>query len=58
MTHSNIRPLSGDDIFFNGWNKGYAIQFAMWNNSETWLVWITTRRVRLDSEMVASMLVA
>jgi hypothetical protein len=23
MHHSNIRLLSGDDIFFDGWNKSY-----------------------------------
>jgi hypothetical protein len=34
MAHSNVRSLSGDDIFFNSWNKGYVVQSAMWNNSE------------------------
>jgi hypothetical protein len=24
MPHSNIHLLSGDDIFFDGWNKGYV----------------------------------
>jgi hypothetical protein len=58
VTHSNVHSLSGDDVFFDSWNKGYVIQSAMWNNSETWLFWITTRRVRLDCEVVASMLAA
>jgi hypothetical protein len=25
VLHSNIRILSGDDIFFDGWNKGYVV---------------------------------
>jgi hypothetical protein len=25
VLHSNIRLLSGDDIFFDGWNKGYVV---------------------------------
>jgi hypothetical protein len=25
MLHSNVRLLSGDDIFFDGWNKGYVV---------------------------------
>jgi hypothetical protein len=25
VLHSNVRLLSGDDIFFDGWNKGYAV---------------------------------
>jgi hypothetical protein len=58
MTHSNVRSLGGDDIFLDGWNKSYVAQSTMWNNSETQLFWITTRSVRLDGEMVASVLMA
>jgi hypothetical protein len=25
MLHSNVCLLSGDDLFFDGWNKGYVI---------------------------------
>jgi hypothetical protein len=25
VLHSNVRLLSGDDIFFDGWNKGYDV---------------------------------
>jgi hypothetical protein len=25
VLHSNVCLLSGDDIFFDGWNKGYVI---------------------------------
>jgi hypothetical protein len=25
MLYSNVRLLSGDDIFFDGWNKGYVV---------------------------------
>jgi hypothetical protein len=25
VLHSNVRLLSGNDIFFDGWNKGYVI---------------------------------
>jgi hypothetical protein len=25
MLHSNVRLLSGDDIIFDGWNKGYVV---------------------------------
>jgi hypothetical protein len=25
MPHSNVHLLSGDDILFNGWNKGYVV---------------------------------
>jgi hypothetical protein len=25
MLHSNVRLLSGDDILFDGWNKGYVV---------------------------------
>jgi hypothetical protein len=58
MTHSNVCPLGCDDNFFDSWNKGYVVQSTMWNNSETRFFGITTGRVRLDYEMVASMLVA
>jgi hypothetical protein len=58
MTHSNARSLGGNDVFLDGWNESYVIQSAMWNNSETWFFGITTGRVRLDCEMVASMFVA
>jgi hypothetical protein len=58
MAHSNVRSLGGNDVFFDRWNKGYVVQSAMWNNSETWLFRITTGWVGLDGEVVASMLVA
>jgi hypothetical protein len=58
MTHSNIRSLGGNDIFFDGWNENYVVQSAMWNNQETQFFGITIRRVRLGCEMVASMFVA
>jgi hypothetical protein len=58
MTHSNIHSLSSDDIFLDSWNKGYAIQATMWNNSMTWFFWITIGRVRLDGEMAASIPIA
>jgi hypothetical protein len=25
VLHSDVRLLSGDDIFFDGWNKGYVV---------------------------------
>jgi hypothetical protein len=25
VVHSDARLLSGDDIFFDGWNKGYVV---------------------------------
>jgi hypothetical protein len=25
VLHSNVCLLSGDDIFFDGWNKGYVV---------------------------------
>jgi hypothetical protein len=58
MTHSNVRSLGGNDIFFDGWNKSYVVQSAMQNNLETQFFGITIGKVRLDSEMVASMFVA
>jgi hypothetical protein len=54
MTHSNGRPLSGIDVFFDNWNESYVVQSTMWNNSETWFFGITTYRIRLDCEVVAS----
>jgi hypothetical protein len=54
MTHSNVHSLGGNDIFFDGWNKGYVVQSAMWNNSKTQFFGITTGMVRLDGEMVPS----
>jgi hypothetical protein len=58
MIHSNICSLGSNNIFFDGWNKSYVVQSAMWNNSETRFFGITIERVRLDCEMVASMLAA
>jgi hypothetical protein len=58
VTHSNVRRLGWEDIFFDSWNKGYVVQSAMWNNSKTCLFGITAGKVRLDCEMIASMLVA
>jgi hypothetical protein len=58
MTHSNVRSLGDNGVFFDGWNESYVVQFAMWNNSETQFFRITTRKVRLDYEMVASMFTA
>jgi hypothetical protein len=58
ITHSNICSLGGNDIFFDGWNKSYVVQFAMWNNSKTRFFKITIGRVRLEYEMVASILEA
>jgi hypothetical protein len=42
MTHSNVRPLGGNDVFFDFWNESYVVQSFMWNNSETWFFRITT----------------
>jgi hypothetical protein len=58
MTHSNICSLGVNDIFFDGWNDGYVVQFAMQNNSETQFFGVTTWRVRLDCDMVALMFAA
>jgi hypothetical protein len=58
MTHSNVRPLSGNDVFFDSWNESYIVQSALWNNPETWFFGITTRRMRLDHDMIASVLAA
>jgi hypothetical protein len=54
MTHSNIRPLSGNAVFFDSWNESYVVQSTMWNNSKTWFFGITTCRMRLDYEVAAS----
>jgi hypothetical protein len=48
----------GNDIFFDSWNESYVVQSAMRNNLETWFFGITTWRVRLNCEMVVSMLAA
>jgi hypothetical protein len=58
MTHSNVCPLSGNDVFFDGWNERYIIQSTMWDNSETWFFRTTTGRTRLDREMVTSVFAA
>jgi hypothetical protein len=58
MTHSNVRPLGGNDAFFDSWNESYVIQSTMWDNSETWFFWITTGGRRLDRDMVPSVFVA
>jgi hypothetical protein len=58
MTHFNVRPLSGNDVFFDGWNESYIAQSTMWDNSETWFFGITTGGRRLDSDMIASVFVA
>jgi hypothetical protein len=42
MTHSNVRSLSGDDVFFDSWNESYVVQSTMQNYSETWFFEITT----------------
>jgi hypothetical protein len=42
MTHSNVRPLSGNDVFLDSWNESYVVQSTMWNHSETWFFRITT----------------
>jgi hypothetical protein len=58
MTHSNVHPLSGNDVFFDSGNESYVVQSTLWNNSETWFFGITTCRLRLDCEVVASVLAA
>jgi hypothetical protein len=57
MTHSNVCSLGGNDVFFDGWNESYVVKFVMWNNSETWFFRATIGKVRLDCEIVASMIV-
>jgi hypothetical protein len=32
VTHSNVHPLSGNDVFFDGWNESYIVQSTMQNN--------------------------
>jgi hypothetical protein len=58
MTNSNVHSLGSNDIFFDGWIESYVVQYAMWNNLETWFFRITTGKVRLDREMVASIFAA
>jgi hypothetical protein len=58
MTYSNVHYLAGNNVFFDGWNMSNIVQSAMWNNSKTRFFEITSGRVRLDCEMVASMFVA
>jgi hypothetical protein len=58
MTHSNVCPLDGNDVFFDSWNESYAVQSTMWDNSETWFFGITTGGRRLDRDMVASVFAA
>jgi hypothetical protein len=58
MTYSSIRSLGRNDVFFDGWNESYVVPTAMWNNSKTQFFRITTERVRLGCEMVASIFVA
>jgi hypothetical protein len=58
MTHSNVRPLGGNDVFFNSWNESYVVRSTMWDNSETWFFGITTGGRRLDRDMVASVFAA
>jgi hypothetical protein len=53
MTHSNVRPLGGNAIFFDSWNESYVVQSTMWDNSETWFFGITIGGRRLDRDMVA-----
>jgi hypothetical protein len=56
-THFNVHSLGNNNFFFDDWNKSYVVQSTMWNNSKTQFFRITIGRVRLDCEMVASMLV-
>jgi hypothetical protein len=58
MTHSNVHPLSGNDVFFDSWNGRYVVQSTMWDNSGTWFFGITTGGMRLDCDMVASVFAA
>jgi hypothetical protein len=58
MTHSNARPLSGNDVFLDSWNESYVVQSTMQNHSETWFFGITTWRMRLDRDMIASVFTA
>jgi hypothetical protein len=58
ITQSNVRLLSGNDVFLDSWNEGYAVKSIVWNNLDTRLFWITTGCERLNCEMVALMLAA
>jgi hypothetical protein len=58
MTHSNVRSLSGDDVFLDSWNESYVVQSALRNNPETWFFGITTWRMRLDRDTIASVFAA
>jgi hypothetical protein len=58
MTHANVRPLSDNDVFFDSWQESYVVQSTMWDNSESWFFRITTYRMRLDCDMVASVFAA
>jgi hypothetical protein len=58
MTHSNVHPLNDNDVFFDGWKERYIVQSALQNNPETWFFGITTWRVRLDRDMIASVFAA
>jgi hypothetical protein len=58
MTHSNVHPLSGNDVLLDSWNESYVVQSTMQNHSETWFFGITTRRMRLDCDMIASVFAA
>jgi hypothetical protein len=42
MTHSNVRSLGGNDVFFDSWNESDVVQSAMRDNLETWFFGITT----------------
>jgi hypothetical protein len=42
MTHSNVRSLSGNDVFFDSWDESYVVQSTMRNHSKTWFFGITT----------------
>jgi ribosomal protein L31 len=52
MTHSNVHPLSSNDVFFDSWNESYIVQSTMWDNLVTWFFGITTGGRRLDRDMV------
>jgi hypothetical protein len=58
MTHSNVHLLSGNDVFFDGWNESYIVQSTVRNHSEPGFFGITTCRMRLNCEMIASVFVA
>jgi hypothetical protein len=58
MTHSNVRSLGGNDVFFDSWNGIYIIQSTMWDNSETWFFGITTGGRRLDWDMATPVFMA